>query len=100
MAPLADKSSPAEHMLIAFLVNFIYGERDAGRPFPTRIELGQVLFQEFQVAHRQALEDFLPDGVDVYPGSLAGVPVVESTNSGASMLRADGLWAPLPLPTR
>ncbi|WP_156370480.1 hypothetical protein [Acidovorax sp. Leaf84] len=76
--------------LIELLVEAIYSEPRSGRPMPARVELGPDLFLEFQRSHRQALAAVLPDVVDVYPGSLVGVPVVQKSEPGAAILRIDG----------
>ncbi|CAN7499863.1 hypothetical protein LJR074_003461 [Acidovorax sp. LjRoot74] len=70
------------HDLIALLVDAIYSEPRAGRLMPARIELGPDLFRQFQRKHREALAAMLPEAGNVYPGSLACVPVVEATTPG------------------
>lgn len=40
----------------------------------------------------------LPEADNVYPGSLAGVPVVEATTPGAVLVRLDGARVALALP--
>ncbi len=75
---------------IAALVDVIYSEPRAGRRMPTRIELGPNLFRQFQREHRESLTAMLPEAGNVYPGSLAGVPVVQVGAAGASLVRQDG----------
>lgn len=65
---------------------------------PARIELGPDLFRQFQREHREALTAMLPEADNVYPGSLAGVPVVEATTPGAVLVRLDGARVALALP--
>lgn len=86
------------HDLIALLVDAIYSEPRAGRLMPARIELGPDLFRQFQREHREALAAMLPEADNVYPGSLAGVPVVEMTIPGAELVRLDGGRDVLALP--
>lgn len=83
---------------ITSLVDAIYAESRAGRPMPARIELGPALFHLFQREHREALTAMLPETDNVYPGSLAGVPVVEVTTPGAVLVRLDGARVALALP--
>lgn len=85
-------------LLIDFLVDAIYAEPRSGRPLPARIELDTVSFRQFQREHREALASLLPEAGDVYPGSLAGVPVVEVKVSGAVLVRIDGGQVALALP--
>lgn len=77
-------------LLIDFLVDLIYSEPRCGRSTPARIELGLDLFRQFQREHREALATILPEACNVYPGSLASVPVVEVKTPGAAMVRLDG----------
>ena len=86
------------HDLIALLVDAIYSEPRAGRLMPARIELGPDLFRQFQRKHREALAAMLPEAGNVYPGSLACVPVVEATTPGAVLVRLDGARVALALP--
>lgn len=86
------------HDLITLLVEAIYSEPRAGRLMPARIELGPDLFRQFQREHREALTAMLPEADNVYPGSLAGVPVVEVTTPGAVLFRLDGARVALALP--
>lgn len=83
---------------IAALVDAIYSEPRSGRRMPTRIELGPDLFRKFQREHREALAAMLPEAGNVYPGSLAGVPVVEIATPGAALVRLDGERVGLTLP--
>ncbi|MFM2254165.1 MAG: hypothetical protein RJB68_2502 [Pseudomonadota bacterium] len=76
--------------LITMLVEAIYAEPRKGRSMPARIELEPDLFRQFQREHREALAAMLPEANNVYPGSLAGVPVVEATTPGAVLVRLDG----------
>jgi hypothetical protein len=76
--------------IITLLVEAIYSEPRAGRLMPARIELGPDLFRQFQREHREALAAMLPEAGNVYPGSLAGVPVVEMKAPGAALVRLDG----------
>lgn len=78
------------HELITLLVEAIYSEPRAGRLMPARIELGPDLFRQFQREHREALAAMLPEACNVYPGSLAGVPVVEGIGVGATLVCQDG----------
>lgn len=78
------------HDLITLLVEEIYSEPREGRSMPARIELGPDLFRQFQREHREALAAMLPEASNVYPGSLAGVPVVEMKTPGAVLVRLDG----------
>lgn len=57
---------------------------------PARIELVPDLFSQFQREHREALAAMLPEAGNVYPGSLAGVPVLALTPPGAVLVRLDG----------
>lgn len=84
--------------IIQQLVEAIYSEARAVRFMPVRIELGPDLFPQFQRAHREALAAMLPEAGNVYPGSLAGVPVVESAKLGAVLVRLNGERVDLPLP--
>lgn len=84
--------------LITMLVKAIYAEPREGRSLPARIELGPDLFPHFQREHRKALAAMLPDATNVYPGSLAGVPVVEVVYAGASLVRLDGGRVALTMP--
>lgn len=83
---------------IALLVHAIYAEPRAGRPMPIRIELGTNLFLQFQREHREALASLLPEAGNVFPGSLAGVPVVEVLTPGSVLVRLDGTQVALALP--
>ena len=76
--------------IIQHLVDAIYSEPRVGRFMPARIELGPDLFPHFQREHRKALAAVLPEAGNVYPGSLAGVPVVEVKIPGAVLVRQDG----------
>jgi hypothetical protein len=84
--------------IIQHLVEAIYSEPRDGRFMPARIELGPDLFPQFQREHREALTAMLPEADNVYPGSLAGVPVVEVTTPGAVLVRLDGAQVTLALP--
>ncbi|MCT6720603.1 hypothetical protein [Acidovorax sp. K2F] len=84
--------------LITQLVEAIYLEHRGGRFMPARIELGPDLFPKFQREHREALTAMLPEADNVYPGSLAGVPVVEAETPGAVLVRLDGARGALALP--
>ena len=84
--------------LITQLVEAIYSEPREGRSMPARIELGPDLFRQFQREHREALAAILPEAGDAYPGSLAGVPVVEMTTPGSVLVRLDGTQVALALP--
>ncbi|MDR6767749.1 hypothetical protein J2W88_003030 [Acidovorax delafieldii] len=84
--------------IIQQLVEAIYSEPRAGRLMPVRIELGPDLFRQFQRDHREAMAAMLPEAGDVYPGSLAGVPVVEIATPGAVLVRLDGGRVGLTLP--
>lgn len=84
--------------LVTSLVDAIYAEPRSGRPMPARIELGPDLFRQFQREHREALTAMLPEADNVYPGSLAGVPVVEAATQGAVLVRLDGARVALALP--
>lgn len=84
--------------LISQLVEVIYSEARGGRFMPARIELGPDLFRQFQREHREAMAAVLPEADNVYPGSLAGVPVVEATTPGAVLVRLDGARVALVLP--
>ena len=84
--------------LINMLVEAIYSEPRAGRLMPARIELGPDLFWQFQREHREAMATMLPEAGNVFPGSLAGVPVVEVMTPGAAMVRLDGAQVALALP--
>jgi len=84
------------HDLITLLVEAIYSEPRAGRLMPARIELGPDLFRQFQLEHREALAAMLPEAGNVYPGSLAGVPVVKVAEAGAALIRMDGRRKVLP----
>lgn len=84
--------------LITQLVEAIYSEPREGRSMPERIELGPDLFPQFQREHREALAAMLPEAGNVYPGSLAGVPVVEVEAPGATLVRLDGGRIALDLP--
>ena len=86
------------YQLIEYLVDAIYSEPRAGRPVPQRIELGADLFRRVQAAHREALATVLPEVDNVYPGSLAGVPVMEVSGEAAALVRANGERCPLELP--
>lgn len=86
------------HDLIALLVEAIYSEPRAGRLMPARIELGPDLFHQFQREHREALAAMLPEAGNVYPGSLAGVLVVEMLTPGAVLVQMSGERVALPLP--
>lgn len=78
------------HHLITLLVEAIYSEPREGRYLPARIELGPDLFRQFQREHREALAAMLPEAGNVYPGSLAGVPVVEAAAPGAVLVQLGG----------
>lgn len=84
--------------IIQHLVEAIYSEPRVGRFMPARIELGPDLFPHFQREHRKALAAVLPEAGNVYPGSLAGVPVVEAATPGAVLVRLDGARGALALP--
>lgn len=84
--------------IIQQLVEAIYSEPRAGRLMPVRIELGPDLFRQFQRGHREAMAAMLPEAGNVYPGSLAGVPVVEVEAPGATLVRLDGGRVALDLP--
>lgn len=92
------ESKPPLILLIDFLVDSIYAEPRSGHLMPARIELGPDLFRQFQREHRGALTAMLPEADNVYPGSLAGVPVVEATTPGAVLVRLDGARVALALP--
>lgn len=92
---MTDTSTP--HQLLAFLVQAIYAEQRSGRPLPARIELPPSDFERFQREHREALAAQMPEVENVYPGSLAGVPVVEGVVHPA-IIRADGRRGVLVLP--
>lgn len=87
------------HDLITLLVEAIYSEPREGRSMPARIELGPDLFRQFQREHRKALAAMLPEAGNVYPGSLAGVPVIEAKAQGALLVRLDGGMRSLALPS-
>ena len=86
--------------LIASLLDAIYTEPREGRKLPARIELQPDAFRHFQAEHREALAALLPEVENVYPGSLAGVPVVEVSSPRSTMVRADGTRVVLALPER
>ncbi|KQO12524.1 hypothetical protein ASF11_15940 [Acidovorax sp. Leaf76] len=87
----------SEHQLLAFLVEAVYAEHRSGRPPPARLELPPADFERFQSEHREALAAHVPEVGNVYPGSLAGVPV-ESGADHPSIIRADGRRGMLLLP--
>lgn len=90
-------SDSSEHQLLAFLVQAVYAEQRSGRPLPARIELPPADFERFQREHREALAAHVPEVENVYPGSLAGVPVVSGADH-PSIIRADGRRGMLLLP--
>lgn len=85
--------------LIDFLVNAIYAGPRSGHLMPARIELGPDLFRQFQREHREALAATLPEATNIYPGSLAGVPVVEVNIQGVAVVRLGGDRVALALPS-
>lgn len=85
--------------LITQLVEAIYSELRAGRPLPARIEQPPETFSQFQSEHRAALADVLPGADNVYPGSQAGVPVVEMHAAGAALISPSGLRVALQVST-
>ncbi|MBL7090471.1 MAG: hypothetical protein ISS20_16870 [Acidovorax sp.] len=76
----------------------IYAGPRSGHLMPARIELGPDLFRQFQREHREALTAMLPEADNMYPGSLAGVPVVEAETPGAVLVRLGGARVALALP--
>lgn len=86
-------------LLIDVLVDAIYAGPRSGYLTPVRIELGTDLFRQFQREHREALAAMLPEASNVYPGSLAGVPVVEVDTPGAALVRLGGERVALAQPT-
>ncbi len=83
--------------LIDFLVDAIYAGPRSGHLMPARIKLGPDLFPQFQREHREALTAMLPEADNVYPWSLAGVPVADSTTPRAVLVRLDGARVALAL---
>lgn len=72
------------------IVNYLVEAIKADPLRPARIEPGPEYFRRFQMAHRAALAEVLPDAGNVYPGSLVGVPVIEAQDPCAVPVRADG----------
>lgn len=81
MGPLLQKISDA-----------ILTESRQGRPQPQRIELCSEDFLKFQQEHRAALAEIFPEIENIYPGSFAGVPVVDAGDGlqNAVLIRFDG----------
>ncbi|RYH15032.1 MAG: hypothetical protein EON54_28950 [Alcaligenaceae bacterium] len=81
--------------IFADLVDIVYSQERKGPGTPQRIKLPSPLFAQFQTDFRQLATEV---GIEaIYPGSVLGVPVVESAGTLPLIITADGTESPLSL---
>lgn len=81
--------------ILADLVDIVYSEERKGPGTPQRIKLPAPLFAQFQTDFRQLATEV---GIEaIYPGSVLGVPVVESADHLPMITTAEGAETPLTL---